>query len=91
MSGPLSGIRIIELATMIAVPGATHLLATQGAEVIKVEDPVRGDELRHYGSEKGGMSAWFINANSGKRSIASNSSWRLARSLAMSWSARRSP
>ncbi len=70
MSGPLSGIRIIELATMIAVPGATHLLATQGAEVIKVEDPVRGDELRHYGSEKGGMSAWFINANSGKRSIA---------------------
>lgn len=70
MSGPLSGIRIIELATMIAVPGATHLLATQGAKVIKVEDPIRGDELRHYGSEKGGMSAWFINANSGKRSIA---------------------
>ncbi len=70
MSGPLSGIRIIELATMIAVPGATHLLATQGAEVIKVEDPVRGDELRHYGSQKGGMSAWFVNANSGKRSVA---------------------
>jgi len=55
---------------MIAVPAATHLLANQGAEVIKVEDVVHGDELRHYGSQKGGMSAWFINANTGKRSLA---------------------
>ncbi len=57
---------------MIAVPAATYQLATQGAEVIKVEDVTQGDELRYYGSHKGGMSAWFINANGGKRSIAVN-------------------
>jgi len=72
MSGPLSGIRIVEVGTMIAVPAATYQLATQGAEVIKVEDVTQGDELRYYGSHKGGMSAWFINANGGKRSIAVN-------------------
>ncbi len=57
---------------MIAVPAATYQLATQGAEVVKVEDVTQGDELRYYGSHKGGMSAWFINANGGKRSIAVN-------------------
>ncbi len=38
MAGPLGGIKIVELAQMIAVPGATHLLANQGAEIIKVEN-----------------------------------------------------
>ena len=57
---------------MIAVPAATYQLATQGAEVIKVEDVTQGAELRYYGSHKGGMSAWCINANGGKRSIAVN-------------------
>jgi crotonobetainyl-CoA:carnitine CoA-transferase CaiB-like acyl-CoA transferase len=68
-SGPLAGIKIIEIGQMIAVPAATYLLATQGAEVLKVEDTEHGDELRHYGSQKGGLSAWFINANTGKRSL----------------------
>ncbi len=57
---------------MIAVPAATHLLASYGANVIKVEDTVGGDALRFYGSTKNGMSAWFANANDGKRSIALN-------------------
>jgi crotonobetainyl-CoA:carnitine CoA-transferase CaiB-like acyl-CoA transferase len=70
MAPPLAGIRIIEIGQMIAVPAATYQLATQGATVIKVEDVAHGDELRHYGSHKGGISAWFISANSGKRSIA---------------------
>lgn len=69
MAGPLEGIKIVELGQMIAVPAATHLLATQGATVIKVEGVDRGDDLRHYGSQKGGMSGWFANANAGKRSI----------------------
>ena len=69
MPGPLEGIRIVELGQMIAVPGATHLLATQGATCIKVEGVYRGDDLRSYGSQKGGMGGWFVNANGGKRSI----------------------
>ncbi|MEE2683425.1 MAG: CoA transferase [Actinomycetota bacterium] len=69
MTGPLSGIKIVELAQMIAVPGATHLLAAQGAEIIKVENTTGGDDLRMYGSRKNSMSGWFANANTGKRSI----------------------
>lgn len=72
MSGPLEGIRVIELGQMIAVPAATYMLAGQGATVIKVEDTRRGDELRFYGSQKNGISAWFISANGGKRSIGVN-------------------
>ena len=69
MSGPLTGTKIVELAQMIAVPGATHLLATQGAQIIKVENTSGGDDLRMYGSRKNNMSGWFANANAGKRSI----------------------
>ena len=69
MAGPLDGVKIIELGQMIAVPGATYILATQGAEIIKVENTTGGDDLRMYGSRKDGMSGWFANANAGKRSI----------------------
>ena len=67
---PLNGIRVLEFGQMIAVPAATHILASYGAEVIKVEDTAAGDGLRYYGSQKNGMSGWFVNANWGKRSIA---------------------
>jgi crotonobetainyl-CoA:carnitine CoA-transferase CaiB-like acyl-CoA transferase len=70
VSGPLQGTTVVELGQMIAVPGATHLLATQGAEVVKVENLAGGDDLRRYGSSKNGMSGWFANANAGKRAIA---------------------
>ncbi len=69
MAGPLEGIRIVEMGQMIAVPAATHLLAVQGATIVKVEGIDKGDDLRKYGSQKGGMSGWFANANGGKRSI----------------------
>jgi crotonobetainyl-CoA:carnitine CoA-transferase CaiB-like acyl-CoA transferase len=69
MPGPLEGVKVVELGQMIAVPAATYQLATQGAEVIKVENAGRGDELRAYASRKNNMSAWYVNANSGKRSI----------------------
>ena len=68
--GPLSGMRVLELGQMIAVPAATHILAGYGAEVIKVEDTGAGDGLRYFGSKKDGISGWFANANWGKRSIA---------------------
>ena len=70
---PLNGIRVLELGQMIAVPTATHILASYGAEVIKVEDTAAGDGLRFYGSQKNGMSGWFVNANWGKRSISLDS------------------
>lgn len=70
MPGPLEGVRIVELGTMIAVPAATHLLTTQGATVVKVENTALGDDLRRYGSQRNGLSGWFANANAGKRSIA---------------------
>ncbi len=69
MTGPLEGIRIVEMATMIAVPASTNLLAQQGADIVKVENTTGGDDLRRYGSQRGGMSGWFANANAGKRSI----------------------
>ena len=72
MAAPLSGIKVVELGTMIAVPAASHLLASYGADVTKVEDSGIGDGLRFYGSSKNGMSAWFLGANDGKRSIALN-------------------
>lgn len=67
---PLAGIKVLELGQMIALPAATHLLGAYGAEVIKVEDVGPGDGLRFFGSQKNGMSGWFISANNGKRSIA---------------------
>ncbi|MEM1232163.1 MAG: CoA transferase [Pseudomonadota bacterium] len=66
----LRGIRVIEFGTMVAAPAAAALLASYGAEVIKVEDTVTGDQLRLYGSAKGGTSGWFLTVNDGKRSIA---------------------
>ena len=67
---PLAGIRVLEMGQMIAVPAATQILASYGAEVIKIEDTAAGDGLRYYGSQKNGMSGWFANANWGKRAIA---------------------
>ena len=69
MPGPLEGVRIVEMGTMIAVPASTNLLAHQGADIVKVENATGGDDLRRYGSQRNGMSGWFANANAGKRSI----------------------
>jgi len=48
VSGPLAGIKVVELGTLIAGPFAARLLAEFGAEVIKVEDPDGGDPLRRW-------------------------------------------
>lgn len=72
VTGPLAGIRIIELGQLIAVPLAAGILARQGADVIKVEDTGFGDNLRFYGSQKNGLSAWFVTVNANKRSVALN-------------------
>src|SRR5436305_14443006 len=69
-SAPLAGVRIVDLAMNLSGPFATMVLAQQGADVVKVERPPSGDILRHVGSGRGGTSAYFVNTNWGKRSIA---------------------
>jgi crotonobetainyl-CoA:carnitine CoA-transferase CaiB-like acyl-CoA transferase len=68
MKGPLDGIRVIDLTSMISGPIATMLLADQGADVIKVEPPA-GDLVRVMGAGKHGVSATFLSANRNKRSV----------------------
>ena len=69
MSGPLEGYRIVDLTSMIAGPFATMILGDQGADVIKVEAPGRGDHVRAGGNRQGGLAASFLNNNRNKRSI----------------------
>jgi crotonobetainyl-CoA:carnitine CoA-transferase CaiB-like acyl-CoA transferase len=69
MAGPLDGYRVIDLTTMIAGPFATMMLGDQGADVIKVEMRVRGDQVRAAGTRNEGLSASFVNNNRNKRSI----------------------
>jgi len=68
MTGPLAGIKIIDLTSMISGPIATMLLADQGADVIKIEPP-SGDLVRVMGAGKHGISATFLSANRNKRSL----------------------
>jgi crotonobetainyl-CoA:carnitine CoA-transferase CaiB-like acyl-CoA transferase len=69
MPGALSGVRVLDLATMVAGPVATMMLADQGADVIKVESP-NGDLMRHFSSGRNGLGATFLCCNRNKRSIA---------------------
>lgn len=70
MPGPLHGFRILDLSAVISGPYGTMILADQGADVIKVEPPGRGDFTRSAGNKSGGLSASFLNNNRNKRSIA---------------------
>ncbi|RCV56654.1 CaiB/BaiF CoA transferase family protein [Marinitenerispora sediminis] len=69
--GPLAGVRVADLSRVLAGPYATMLLADLGAEVVKVEDPGRGDDTRAWGPPwAGGEAAYFLAVNRGKRSLA---------------------
>src|SRR6266446_9542320 len=68
MSGPLSGVRILDLTAMVAGPVATRMLADQGAEVIKIEPP-GGELMRKFGRE---LSPFFLSCNRNKRSLCVN-------------------
>ncbi|MGC8596852.1 MAG: CaiB/BaiF CoA transferase family protein [Thermocladium sp.] len=73
MSSPLSGITVLEIASAVAGPFASMLLADLGAEVIKVE-PINGDHARSWGPPfyTDNYSAYFASINRGKKSIAVN-------------------
>ena len=69
-SQPLAGIKVIELSNMITCSLAAMTMASQGAQVIKVEPPQMGDKMRPLGTQKNGVSGFFHNCNRGKRSLA---------------------
>ena len=70
MPGPLDGVRVVDVSAVVSAPLATMMLADQGADVVKVEPPVKGDVMRQPLNERAGMSSFFANCNRGKRSIA---------------------
>ena len=72
MPGPLTGVRILDLTAVISGPSATMLLADQGADVIKVENPEAGDLTRYVSTSRGGFTAAFVNNNRNKRSLGLN-------------------
>ncbi|SAK89149.1 CaiB/BaiF CoA transferase family protein [Caballeronia ptereochthonis] len=72
MSGPLQGIRVIEIGTLIAAPFAARMLAEFGAEVIKIETPNGGDPLRKWRKLHEGTSLWWYLQSRNKKSVCVN-------------------
>ena len=72
MPGPLAGYRVIDMTSVVSGPVATMMLADQGAEVVKLENPEGGDFTRAMSNRRGGFSAAFLNNNRSKRSVAVN-------------------
>ena len=72
MPGPLDGFRIVDVTAMISGPLGTMVLADQGADVIKVENPAGGDHTRESSNLNNGFSASFLNNNRNKRSVGLN-------------------
>ena len=77
MSGPLSHLKVLDLSRILAGPWASQVLADFGAEVIKIERPLKGDDTRHWGppylkdaeGEDTDDAAYYLSANRGKKSI----------------------
>jgi len=84
MPGPMDGYKIVDFSQVVSGPFATMLLADQGADVTKVE-PLYGpgDVTRLLAYAKGGMSAFYLNNNRGKRSLGMNLSSDEGRQIAL--------
>jgi formyl-CoA transferase len=72
MAGPLAGIRVIELGSLIAGPFCTKTLADFGAEVVKIEPPGEGDPLRKWRRMRNGTSLWWQVQSRNKKSVTCN-------------------
>lgn len=86
-TGPLAGIKVLELGTLIAGPFCARMLAEFGAEVIKIEAPDGGDPLRHWRVLKDGTSLWWSVQARNKKSVTLNMksepAQKIARELAL--------
>lgn len=71
-SGPLKGVRVIELGSLIAGPYAGALFAQFGADVIKIEPPTIGDPLRKWRKMDGDTSLWWYSQSRNKKSLTLN-------------------
>lgn len=72
-AGPLADVRVVEMGQLLAGPFCGQLLADFGAEVIKLEDPARGDPMRQWGREKPhGLSLWWPVIARNKKSVTLN-------------------
>jgi crotonobetainyl-CoA:carnitine CoA-transferase CaiB-like acyl-CoA transferase len=69
MPGPLAGIKVVDVSQIVSGPLAVMVLADQGADVVKVEQPGYGEITRLGPFWRGGLSALFANVNRGKRSV----------------------
>ena len=69
LPGPLAGLRVLDISTVVAGPFAAALLADYGADVIKVELPGAGDALRALAPHKDGVPLWWKVTNRNKRGI----------------------
>ena len=86
---PLAGVRVVDLSRVLAGPYATMALADLGADVVKVEHPLGGDETRSWGPPfAGGESAYFLSVNRSKRSVALDLKDPEGRELALALCAR---
>ncbi len=72
MTGPLAGIRVLDLSAMLSGPWSADILGDQGADVIKVETPGTGDHVRALRNRSQGMASMFVNLNRSKRSVTLN-------------------
>lgn len=70
--GPLQGLKILDLTRVLAGPYCTMVLGDLGAEIIKVEAPIKGDDSRQFGPYQNGESAYFMSLNRNKKSITLN-------------------
>lgn len=67
--GPLAGLRVVDVSTILAGPLCAQILGDFGAEVIKVEHPVAGDSMRGHGRTKGEVPLWWKEISRNKRAI----------------------
>ena len=81
MAGPLKGIRVLDLTRILAGPYAAMILRDLGAEVIKIEQPVVGDEARGIGPFKNDFSLYFMSINRGKKSLTLNLKSQLGKAI----------
>ena len=71
-TGPLAGLKVIDLTQVLSGPFATMWLATMGADVIKIENPKSPDVTRNYAPITNGVSAYFPTVNHNKKCITLN-------------------